>query len=276
MTTDTHSSERAGLSSVSAAFIRMDSVEDISYPLSMLLGELGTIVPVFIYFFVAQLVGDSPEVGGDYFTFAVIGMSVSTILQAALSGFGGSLQRAQNRGTFETLLVEPVSWMYLPFAMNLWRVILGLFGGTLVFFVGLTLGANYVWSGIPAFLLLIVLGILASMAIGILSASLMVLAKRSQPVLTLYGLAASLLAGALFSVDQLPPFLQALSLAIPHTYVINAARTLLMEDPGTFTMSFRTAAIALTVFNLVVFTSGLWLLNRSMQYARKMGMLSGY
>jgi len=276
MTTDTHSSERAGLSSVSAAFIRMDSVEDISYPLSMLLGELGTIVPVFIYFFVAELVGNSPEVGGDYLTFEVIGMSVSTILQAALSGFGGSLQRAQNRGTFETLLVEPVSWMYLPFAMNLWRVILGLFGGTLVFFVGLALGANYVWSGIPAFLLLIVLGILASMAIGILSASLMVLAKRSQPVLTLYGLAASLLAGALFSVDQLPPFLQALSLAIPHTYVINAARTLLMEDPGTFTMSFRTAAIALTVFNLVVFTSGLWLFHRSMQYARKMGMLSGY
>jgi ABC-type polysaccharide/polyol phosphate export permease len=114
------------------------------------------------------------------------------------------------------------------------------------------------------------------MAVGILSASLMVLAKRSQPVLTLYGLAASLLAGALFSVDQLPPFLQALSLAIPHTYVINAARTVLMEDPGTFTMSFSTAAIALTVFNLVVFTSGLWLLHRSMQYARKMGMLSGY
>ena len=276
MTTDVHSAERAGLSSVSAAFIRMDSVEDISYPLSMILGELGTIVPVFIYFFIAQLVGDSPEVGGDYFTFAVIGISVSTILQAALSGFGGSLQRAQNRGTFETLLVEPVSWMFLPFAMNLWRVILGLMGGTLVFLVGLALGAKYVWSGIPAFLLLVVLGILASMAIGILSASLMVLAKRSQPVLTLYGLAASLLAGALFSIDQLPPFLQALSLAIPHTYVINAARTLLMEDPGTFSMSFRTAAIALTVFNLVVFSSGLWLLHRSMQYARKMGMLSGY
>jgi ABC-2 type transport system permease protein len=166
--------------------------------------------------------------------------------------------------------------MYLPFAMNLWRVILGLLGGTLVFLVSLPLGANYVWSGIPAFLLLIVLGILASMAVGILSASLMVLAKRSQPVLTLYGLAASLLAGALFSIDQLPPFLQKLSLAIPHTYVINAARTLLMEDPGTFTMSFRTAAIALTIFNLVVFSSGLWLLHRSMQYARKMGMLSGY
>jgi ABC-2 type transport system permease protein len=276
MTAQTQSSERASLSSVSAAFIRMDSVEDISYPLSMILGELGTIVPVFIYFFIGQLVGDSPEVGNDYFTFAVIGISVSTILQAALSGFGGSLQRAQNRGTFETLLVEPVSWMYLPFAMNLWRVILGLFGGTLVFLVGLAMGANYVWSGIPAFLVLIVLGILASMAVGILSASLMVLAKRSQPVLTLYGLAASLLAGALFSVDQLPPFLQALSLAIPHTYVINAARTVLMEDPGTFTMPFSTAVIALTVFNLVVFTSGLWLLHRSMQYARKMGMLSGY
>ena len=82
------------------------------------------------------------------------------------------------------------------------------------------------------------LGILACTAIGILSASIMVLAKRSQPILTLYGFASSLLAGAFFSVDQLPPFLQTLSLAIPHTYVINSARAVLMEDPGTFSIPF--------------------------------------
>jgi ABC-2 type transport system permease protein len=276
MSTRTHEDRKVGMGSISTAFLRMDAIEDVSYPLSLILGELGVMAPVFIYFFIGELVPSSPEIGDDYFTFAVIGLCVSTILQAALGGFGGSLQRAQNRGTFETLLVEPVPWTFLPFAMNLWRVILGFLGGTLIFLLGLLLGADYVISGLPAFVLLLILGVLASMGIGILAASLMVLAKRSQPVLTLYGLAASLLAGALFSVDQLPPYLRALSWAIPHTYVINSARTVLMEDPGSFSISFGSAALALTVFNLVVFTGGLWLFNRSLQYARKMGMLSGY
>jgi len=276
MTSELHQSRKVGLASISSAFLRMDIIEDVSYPLSLILGELGVVAPLFISYFIGELVPSSPEIGSDYFTFAVIGLCVSTILQAALGGFGGSLQRAQNRGTFETLLVEPVPWIFLPFAMNLWRVILGFIGGTLIFLIGWALGAEYVFSGIPAFVLLLILGVCASMGIGILAASLMVLAKRSQPVLTLYGLAASLLAGALFSVDQLPPFLRALSWAIPHTYVINAARTVLMEDPGSFSISFGGASIALTLFNVVVFTIGLWLFHRSLQYARKMGMLSGY
>jgi ABC-2 type transport system permease protein len=254
----------------------MDFIEDISYPLSTLVSMLGTIAPLLIYFFVGELVGENPEVGDDYFTFATIGLVASTILQAALSGFGGSLQKAQNRGTFETLLVEPVPWVFLPFAMNLWRVVEGVIGGLLVFLFGMLLGAEYILSGIPQFIVLLVLGILASMAVGIISASLLVLAKKSQPILWAYGFAASLLSGALFSVDQLPPFLQNLAWIIPHTYVINSARAALMEDPGTFSIPFGTATIALTIFNIVVFSLGLWLFSRSLRYARKMGILAGY
>lgn len=261
---------------VSAAFLRMDFIEDISYPLSLMLKELGTLAPIFISFFIGDLVGEAPEVGDDYFTFATIGLLVSTVLQSALGGFGGALQRAQNRGTFETLLVEPVPWPFLPFFMNLYRILSGFASGILVFLIGLALGADYIMGGIPRFVVLLILGVFASTAIGVLSASLMVLAKRAQPVLTLYGLAASLLAGAAFSVDQLPEPLQWLSYAIPHTYVINSARSVLMEDPGTFSISFGTAVIALVVFNIVVFGAGMWLFNRALQYARKMGMLSGY
>ena len=261
---------------VAAAFIRMDWIEDISYPLSMIMKQIGVVAPVFIYYFIGELIPATEAIGDDYFTFAVIGMGVSTMLQAALGGFGGSLQRAQDRGTFETLLVEPVPWIFLPFAMNLWRVMLGIFSGVLIMLVALPMGADYILGGVPAFVVLIIFGVIASMGVGIVAASMMVLAKRSQPILTLYGLAASLLGGALFSVDQLPPFLKAVSYAIPQTYVINSARAVLMDDPGTFSIPFGTAILALTAFNVVIFSIGLWLFSRSLQYARKMGMLSGY
>lgn len=262
--------------SIAAAFLRVEFIEEISYPAAFFLGRLGTVLPVFVFFFIGELVGESAAVGADYFTFAVLGMAVTATLQGALSGFGGSLQRALNRGTLETLLVEPVPWTMLPFAMNLWRILVGIFEGIVILAIGGLLGANYVASGVAAFAVLLFLGIIANMAIGIVVASVLVLAKKSKPLLTLYGMAASLLAGSLFSVSQLPDWLSIFSWAIPHTYVINATRAVLMEDPGEFVIGFATAAIALTIFNIVVFAAGLWLFSRSLEYGRKMGMLSGY
>jgi len=262
--------------SIAAAFLRMDFIEEISYPASLVLSELGTVMPVFVFFFIGELVGESAAVGGDYFTFAVLGLAVTAALQGALGGFGGSLQRALNRGTLETLLVEPVPWTFLPFAMNLWRILMGVMEGGLILALGAILGAQYNIAGAGAFLILLFLGIIANMAIGIVAASVLVLAKRSKPFLTLYGMAASLLAGSLFSVGQLPEWLRVFSWAIPHTYVINASRTVLMDDPGTFMVPFTTAVTALLVFDVVVFTIGLWLFSRSLEYGRKMGMLSGY
>ncbi len=274
--------ERSGRSlnrptpSIAAAFLRMDFIEEVSYPASFALSKLGRVLPVFVFFFIGELVGESAAVGGDYYTFAVLGLAVTASLQGALGGFGGSLQRALNRGTLETLLVEPVPWTLLPFAMNLWKILMGILEGGLILAIGALLGAHYNMAGAGTFLVLLLLGILANMAIGILVASVLVLAKKSKPFLTLYGMAASLLAGSLFSVNQLPGWLRVFSWAIPHTYVINATRGVLMDDPGSFTISFGTAVMALVVFNVIVFVAGLWLFSRSLEYGRKMGTLSGY
>jgi ABC-2 type transport system permease protein len=262
--------------SIAVAFLRMDIIEDISYPMSLVLSELGLILPVLVSFFIGDLVGESAEVGGDYFTYAVLGLAVTAVLSGALGGFGGSLQRALNRGSLETLLVEPVPWTYLPFAMNLWRLIMGVVEGGSILVIGAVLGADYLPSGWWQFAVLLLLGILACTAIGVVSAAVLILSKRSKPFLTLYGMAASLLAGSVFSVSQLPDWLQTLAWAIPHTYVINASRAVLMEDPGTFVIPFGAASLALIIFNVVVMTIGLWLFGRSLEYGRKMGMLSGY
>lgn len=261
--------------STMAAFLRMDFIEEISYPMSFAFSLLRTVVPLFLYYFIGQLIRDE-RVGGDYLTFVVIGLALSAMLQGAMAGFGGSLQRAFMRGTLETFLVEPVPWTFLPVAMNLWQIILGIVSGIVILVVGAMLGAAFVTGGIPAFLLLTLLGILASTAIGVLSAALLMLTLKSQPVLHVYNLAASLLAGSVFSVSQLPDWLQWLSWAIPHTYVINGARTVLMEDPGAFSIPLSTAIIALVVFTIVVFPIGVILFRRSLEFARKMGLLSGY
>lgn len=266
---------RPGIWSTLVAFLRADFIEEISYPMSAAFTMVRTVMPLFLSYFIGELIRDE-RVGDDYLTYVTIGLALSAMLSGALMGFGGSLTRAFMRGTLETYLVEPVPWTFLPLAMNTWQLLLGIFQGVIIMVVGAILGANFMLTQIPAFIVLILLGVVATTAIGVVSASVLMLSLKSQPILHVYSLAASLLAGAAFSVTQLPPYLRVFSYLIPHTYVINGSRTLLMENPGTFVMPFRTAAIVLTIFSLFVFPIGLFMYRRSLEFARRMGLLSGY
>ena len=262
--------------SIAVAFLRMEFIEEVSYPMSLVLSELGTILPVLVSFFIGELVGESADVGGDYFTFAVLGLAITAVLSGALGGFGGSLQRALNRGSLETLLVEPVPWTYLPFAMNLWRIIMGVLEGGIILAMGALLGAEYLPTGWWQFAVLLVLGILACTAIGIVSAAILILSKRSKPFLTLYGMAASLLAGSVFSVSQLPALAADAGLGDPPHLRHQRQPRRAHGGPGLVRIPFNSAVIALLIFNVVVMTIGLWMFCRSLEYGRKMGMLSGY
>lgn len=260
----------------SMAFLRADIVEDMSYPMSLVLGQAGVVVPIFVSFFIADLVGNSREVGGDYLTFATIGLAMSAALQSTLQGFGTRLQQVQDRGLFESILVEPIKWLWMPVAMNQWNMIRGFINAILLLLIGSALGADIEIAGLGATLLIVLAGMAAVSSIGILSASLMVLAKRSQPVVVLYGLAASIFGGALFSLSQLPDWLRPLSYLFPHTYVLNGVRSALMSDPGTFVMTVPEALLGLGVTTAVIGGIGLLLFHRSLQVARELGLLSGY
>ncbi|MEN8238279.1 MAG: ABC transporter permease [Actinomycetota bacterium] len=266
---------RPGVRSTLLAFLRIEFVEEISYPMSFVFTMLRSVMPLLLSFFIGQLIRD-PRVGGDYLTFVTIGLGVSAMLSGALAGFGGSMSRAFQRGTLETYLVEPVPWTFLPLAMNTWQLLLGIVNGTLLMLVGWLLGADYVAGQIPAFIFLVFLGVIATTAIGLVSASVLMLTLKAQPVLYVYGMAAGLLAGAVFSVSQLPTWLKIFSFLIPHTYVINGSRSLLMEDPGSFEIPYSTAVFVLLGFGVIVFPLGVWLFRRALEFARRMGVLSGY
>lgn len=259
-----------------AAFWRMDFIEEISYPLSFALALLRTAVPLVMFFFIGRVVGEQRSVGGDYLTFTTIGLAITALMTGGMSAFGGSLTRAFQRGNLETLLVEPVPWTFLPIAMNLWKTFLAVVNFTVLVLLGAVLGANFVWSATGQFLVIAFLGLTSAMAIGVLSAAVLMLTLKSQPVLIVYTLVASILGGSVFPVTVLPVWLQPLSYLIPHTYAINGARTVFTENPGDFTIPFEVAVTVLGSFTVLVLPLGIWLFRRSLEFARRMGLLSGY
>jgi ABC-2 type transport system permease protein len=160
--------------------------------------------------------------------------------------------------------------------MNQWHVLVGVVSSLLVFGAGVMLGAQFVWSGVGLAILIALLGVISAAAVGITSAAVLLLTLKSAPVLRLYNMASSILAGSIFAVDQLPDWLQPFSYLLPHTYVINGIRSVLMPDPGSFDMPASTAIIALSVFDVLVFPLAMWLFTRALTYSRKIGGLGAY
>lgn len=263
---------------IAGAFLRMDFIEAVSYPLSLVMTAANAVVGVMIWAFVARHTGTSgPAVGNDYYTFVVVGLIGMQLLQGGLNGFSNQIGMMMQRGRLEMVLVEPVRWRLLPFGLGQWSVLIQCLASLLMVAVSLMLGAQYSAAGVPMAVVVLALGVAATFTIGVLSAAVKILSKRSDPILALYQIAALVLSGVFYPVDVLPSALRAMSWAIPHTYVIAALRKAVMPQgaalPG---ISAGNALLLLLGFCVVAYPLSLWLFGRSLEYGRKMGLLSGY
>jgi ABC-2 type transport system permease protein len=260
-----------------AAFFRMGWLTAMSYPLSFAVSQATSVVPVVVYYFISRLVVPTRGVAGDYFTFIVIGVAIERLLTGGLSGLGDELESSIREGRLETLLIQPVDWKLLPLGLAEWPMVWGLINAVVMAVISVALGAQFRVAGLPGAVLIAVLGVGATLAVGIVACSIKILAKRTDPLLTVYALAAAILSGAFYPLTLLPPGLRTLSWFIPDTYVISGVRHLLMfggehtPGPGPWT-----SVAVLAPFDLVAIPVGLWLFGRALEYGRTVGVLAGY
>jgi ABC-type multidrug transport system permease subunit len=233
-------------------------------------------VPI-IYRYVSRLVDAGPDVGFDYYTFVILGFATTTALTGGLTGFSREIDSAIQQGRFETLLVQPISWYSLPFAVAAWPIVLALLNATVMMSLGLAFGASIELLKLPLALLVLALGVAASHAIGTLAASVRLLSKRADPVVTFYSLGAAIFSGALFPVNMLPGFIQPLAYALPHTYVIFAIRRILMPEGDAIAGPSVAVSLAVLVASVaVLYALCLFAFGRALDFGRRFGVLGGY
>lgn len=251
-------------------YIRIDLVEERMFPAATILRYVAVAFPVLLYYFQSTFLA----IGDGLFMVMLIGTAVIAGLQDALTGLTSRLNFAMERGTLETYLVEPVPWALIPVAMNIWRSFTGAVLACVMVGLGCLLGGQIHPAGIPLALVVLFLGIAACNALGSFAAAFILLFKRGEPVVALYSLAAAVLGGALFPIDVLPVWIRWASYLVPHTYVIDAMRQLLLGDESTSIMSPAMSIGILAVFCVVAFVLGLFVFDRALRLARRLGILS--
>jgi len=258
---------------VLGAFFKLGFQQEMSYPLNFFSSQFGTLLPVFIFFFVSKLV-DRPN----YFAFVLLGLVAARFLDTGTRAFSLEIDTAINRGWLEMFLVEPVRWRLLPVSMVPWRVVQGLVGAALMAAIGFALGARIRTDQLGFAIAILGFALIAGLAIGTISASLKVLAKQGDPVLLIYGVFVQIFSGVFFPVDTLPSGIRWISWLLPHTYAISALReaTLPVGSEALTSLGLGPSFLALFGFSILMFPFSLWLYGKALEYGRKLGVLGGY
>ena len=178
-------------------------------------------------------------------------------------------------GTLEVMLLSPTRLSAILFSSSLWayvlttvRVLVYLIVGALVF------GASLNNANIPAALLVMVLSITSFSGIGILSASVVLLMKKGDPIAWLMGGASSLLAGVYYPITVLPDWLTPLSRIIPLTYGLDAMRLAMLQGYSIYQL--RVDILILVGFTLVLTPLSFMVFKRALRRAKVEGSLIQY
>jgi len=268
---------RVGLRGVAAAFVRMGIQATISYPMSFVLSQSGLVIGVVGVFFLSRIVRSGPNVGGHYLAFVAVGVVGQTFVGGALQGVSLALDQAIQQSRLEMLLIEPLRWWLIPVGLAIWPMILAIGQVVLVLVVALALGVSIVPLGLVEALPLVALGMSSGLALGLLAASVRVLAKRSDPVWLVYNIISGLVAGTSVPINVLPAPLRALSWLLPTMYVESGMRKLILPHAtAVYGPSPLWANLALLLVVLPLAIAGIVAFNRSVDLGRRLGVLAGY
>ncbi len=214
---------------VPAAFLRRDLREALTYKFSFVSSVVGIFLSSATFYFVAKLVpSGTPSLGpfgGDYFSFAVVGVAFAGLLGMFQEGLASVVRSAQLSGTLEALLVTPLPVPAILFGSSLYSLLFQVFRtalhlGVALAFFGLSLGR----INLPGVAAVGLLTVVCFLSVGVLSASFILVYKTGNPFSWVLGTVSGLLGGVVFPVALLPSWIRWVSSLLPVTYALDGMR----------------------------------------------------
>lgn len=271
--------KRVSGAAVMAAFLRRDLREALTYKFSFISSLTGILLSSATFYFVAKLVPrGTPSLGsfgGDYFSFAVVGVAFAGLLGMFQEGLAAVVRSAQLSGTLEALLVTPVPVPVILFGSSLYSLLFqvvrtALHLGVALALFGLALGRINA-AGVLA---VGVLTVLCFLSVGVLSASFILVYKTGNPFSWIMGTVSGLLGGVVFPIALLPPWIRWISSLLPVTYALDGMRKSLLASASFAEVLPDVAALA--AFDAILLPASLVAFRLAVRKAKKDGTLAHY
>ena len=254
---------------------------------SFYMGILQMVSEAAVFLFIGRWVTN--DSGVQYVSFVILGLAFARFLFATISGCYSSLSIGHSSAMLEPILLSPSSvnlmvigdliWTYIN--TSLYVVCYLLLGWA--FGMRIEMGFQLVGMALGV----LVLSILSVLGFGYMSAAMFMLANAkggNEPINWFISTLQGLVSGVYFPISVMPNWLQWISLCLPQTYGIDAARRLLLVGksgdvtiPTQALLPFSplvTDIMMLILFIVILLPLGLWVFKLGLNKAKVDGGLS--
>jgi ABC-2 type transport system permease protein len=265
------------------AFLVRDLKLAASYRLQLFVQLAGVLTLSFTFFFIGRMMagleGQIPGLGrfggSGYFGFALVGLGVSSYLDAALRSLSASLRQAQLAGTLEAMLATRAPLPLVVAGSSFYALLVA----TLRFCAFFALGVGVFQlpvaeGGWASALAVLALTVAVTLVLGVFAAGFVVRFKQGDPVTAGLAGLSWLVSGVLYPREILPPEIQSLAEALPMTHALEAMRLALLAGAPLEAFSGSVAYLALFA-GLGAPVAGLWFW-AAVRGAKRAGALGHY
>lgn len=184
--------------------------------------------------FVDGTIGDAGgRIPGGWFIFALTGVTGMLIVDVTLRAFTRRVTNAQQSGLLEAVVMTRTPLWRLLLVMPTFDVATRYLVSLLLLVIGVGLaGLPFEVHAIAWAALVLALGLLAMTAIAMVSASISVVVKYTDPLGLLVALTSAICGGVLYPRDVLPPALAAVGAALPIGPLVDGLRAAVVGDTG--------------------------------------------
>lgn len=234
------------------AFIKKDLLITLSYKFNLITGIIGGILSLLFVYFISKTFQDSAspylkEFNGNYFSFVLIGIAVSSFIAVGLHSFSNEIRTSQVEGTLEALLSTPASIYTILAGNSMLSFIKSFFYSILILIIGAVFFNFHLnLMNIPLIMIILILIFFSFLLIGMLSASFIMIYKQGNPINFIFGYSSYFFGGIVFPVTVLPKPLQFISNFLPITHANTALRKLLLSE-------YNFNDIKYLMLNLIIF-----------------------
>jgi ABC-2 type transport system permease protein len=225
-----------------------------------------------------QQIQNAGYVIGGYFTFALIGIAFQQYVFFAVQSINMSVREEQWNGTMETVLSSATDFKVFLLGETCFYFIICSAYLFISFLAGWLLGASFSLS--PASLLsalaLSALLIASHMAIGVLSAGIIMKTKQGNPLTWAFSWMTQLVSGVFYPLGLLPWYLEWVGKIFPLTYSLDGIRLCLQGGQSLISPAVFSDAVSLVVFMIVATPLALYIFKIGYDAARKDGSLGQY
>lgn len=261
------------------AIVRKDWKQYWRYPLN----AVSTIFQPVIWLAPVYFMGKAFSVNGqalgfaqysgtaDYMSFLILGAVLGNFVNAVFWGMGYALKNDMDSGVMESNWLTPIPRLLILIGRSVTNLFV-----TAVTSLAMILLCKLVFGFNPTGDVLKAVGAIIPMLIGLYGfgfafAGLVLILREANTLVDTSSFIVQVFSGADFPVTILPKWLLPISLLIPLTYGLDAARGLLLKTNTL--LSIGTEIVVLIVFMFVMLWLGSWIFYRIERRVRSLGTL---